>query len=249
MKLSVDRIHYLIDQQVNGGAFKYRGYNDVQKDELINNEVFSILQRISEKKKVDEIKGIDSITDAEKLLLLELHKTYSSGINSFILPTDYNGAINAKVLTYYSSSGCMADSIKKDELYLSLLPTKYEGTWYEVGQSFIGNNEKSFYGSVKEVRGIVQPAIYVDNTVIHTFPNSNTVYYTIEGKELVLRTKLNLALFTLNYKGNFDTQRINSCNNKTLDFSESVQRYIIEQVCLRMLIINEESQQKIENFK
>lgn len=248
--LSAKEIHFAINNQLTLNSSQTRSYESDELDDIINAKTIQLINSITSKEIKDR-------TDIEDSIIRGTKKTfYTIPIKennewSFDLPLDYLSTASAKATVYNTKCALKATKVVKNAVYrVKSNKAQYKDIWYKYCEVFVGDTEETFYGDLEKLDSTVKPAIGVDYKIYDITSIPYKPLYTIEGDKVKIKSKIPILDFYFTYFGQFNqADKIDYCNNKTLNFTENIQRYIIERVVLQLANIIEESQQKIANLK
>lgn len=247
--LTVQEIHFNILNELTLGSYSIRDYELEELDAIINQEVYTVLNRINSKKANDRTEVEDSIIRS----LTRNYCTTSTEVNGVYvsdLPDDYSSLIRGNSLVYDKSCKTPVSKIEEGSIYRANEDVLYNSTWYKPCEVFTGGNVSEVYGSVDKLASKYQPSSYVDYNIFDTYNPSIRPIFTIEGDEVKIKSKLPVSKFCLTYTGQFRNEdEINYCQGTTLNFPDNIQRFFIQQVVLKLSIIADDSQQKVINLK
>lgn len=247
--LSAKDIHFAINNRLTLNSSDTRNYESEELDDIINTKVIQLINDITSKKIKDRSDIEESIIRGNK----KTHYTVPTKDGkewTFTLPTDYLSTTSAKATLYSTSCISKVTKIEPKKIYKAKGKVKYNGVWYDNCDIIYGSNITTYYGEVEKLDSASIPAIDVDYKVYDITNLKYRPVYTIEGNTVKIKSKTPLYDFYFTYFGQFSNEdKIDYCNNQTLNFQENIQRYIIERVVIDLANIVEESQQKIVNFK
>lgn len=245
--LSNQDIYFSIETNLQTAlGYTYRRVEFEEYDDVINSIV---------NKEIEEIVKKQVKTSFEDRILSELEIQESFEINT----KDSEHKINVDFETIHSSSsylintkctGTAIEVIQEDKYYFAPSKVKYNGKWVDY---FIGKDNPSFYTTDKVVNAIIkEKQNIVLNPIEYSIYKTRKLYspiITIQDKVLKIFTNTYsiIEVFVNHYKS-FENIKIDNCNDKTLNFSETIQRYFIEKAVLKLSIIINKEQQQINNL-
>lgn len=247
--LSWNQIHSEISLSLNTASLQYRDTEPEWLDIEINAETFKLFEIALDKPKVTRL----SIEKNWLRDLVKINNQVPKLINEeyvFTVPNDYRETSLMQLTVYDDCCDELVTEIKLDVLYIAITDVQYAGKWYKKDELFTGTKIKKFYGSVKSVQTRLKQVIDVDKNLYDFHKVSSTPIVLIDGNVIKIKSKYRIYKFTLSYIADLDnTFKIDSFENQTLDFEESIQKWIIGKVIERLSIRLEEPQQKIVNLK
>lgn len=240
--LNCNEIYLLIETELyNLGSLKYADFTQKEIDSEINQILYSSIEEMlnNKKRSTFEQSFINTIT---KEICVVPEKT---GTNTYKVPLDNQNVIYGKGTTLDTTCKRKADSIENNKYYeVQTEDAKYVDTWYKKCDIVKGGSDSSIYGVVKEIKKTEKVFYNVNSSVYSTFENT----YSVLGNELLITTSEKLQEFCYNYIDNDNLNKIDCCNNKTLEYNEKIQRYIIDKVVIKLSTISEQNQNKINNL-
>lgn len=254
--MTIKEIHYSIETNLQElGSYYYGDYEPEQIDDALNAILYKIINKASSVTAAD-LKGLNA---AEKLIFSSLIDEVCTvpDKEESLFYVDLGTEINVQsvnVLTYDTKckKAVTSSTLTAKKYYRTKTDVKYKGTWYPKCSFFQADaSDLTYYGTVEEVptrREAAQEVTFIQLDLLHN-GLFNTPMWANKGDKLYVSSKKPIVSVCYDYVKNFTGGVVSYCNNVTIPFNETLQRYIIEQAVQRLAIRSGEEQQKIVNLK
>lgn len=253
--MTIQEIHYSIENNLQElGSYYYGDYEPEQIDDALNAILFKIINKASSVTSAD-LKGLNA---AEKLIFSGLIDEVCSvpdkeeSLFYVDLGTETNVQV-VSVLTYdvKCKKPVTSSTLTAKKYYRTKTDVKYKGTWYKKCSFFQADaSDLTYYGTVEEIpveRVAASPVSF--NQLDSLAGRFTTPLWTNRGNKLYLTYNKPVVSICYSYVKNFAGGIVSYCNNVTIPFNETIQRYIIELVVQRLAVRSGEEQQKVMNLK
>ena len=253
--MTIQEIHYSIENNLQElGSYYYGDYEPEQIDDALNAILFKIIHKASSSKDAD-LKGLNA---SEKLIFSGLIEEVCSVPDKeeelfYVDLGTETDVQDVSIITYdvKCKKPVTSDTLIAKKYYRTKTDVKYKGVWYKKCSFFQADaSDLTYYGTVEELPVRRIAASEVSFTQLDSLAGRfNTPLWTNRGNKLYLSYDKPVVSICYSYVKNFTGGIVSYCNNVTLPFNETIQRYIIDLAVQRLAIRSGEEQQKIVNLK
>ena len=239
--LNCDEIYLAIETKLfNLGSLKYADFNKKEIDSEINQQLFQTVRNFIDTKKKSsfEEEFLESLVNETCI------KPDKTGIGTYKITGIPDNIVYAKGVVLDLDCKQKPKTIENNKYYEMQEQVLFNGAWYEKCDIVKGSVSNSVYGKIKEIKSEEIIFNSVNSSVYSTFENT----YSLLGNNLLISTKRKLETFCYYYIKDDNLNKIDCCNNITLNYPEKIQRYIIDKVVEKLATISEQNQNKINNL-
>ena len=247
--LSNKEIHYIISTELQTLGANY--YNDFEKEEIdtvINGVLFNLETVIKDKKaNGTHLSSLEKEFFNASLSSLCSKPTYKDGTYEIDLESVNVQNANFRIYDKNCKSSKTATSIDDKQVYIANTDTLYNDTWYKKCDIIVGNETKDYYGDVSKISSTVKNGQVLGFNEFNSFLKNSfdTIVYSIIGNKLKAISKYPIIEICYDFIKDSSLNKMDSCNNITLNYNENIQRYIINLAVEKLAIITEQNPNKI----